>query len=282
MAAPSRWIPIVVLVVLLAASAPGTLRYIPFDGPSYAAWAGIFVALAGLFSLAWPLRFLCVRSRGRGLQLLVAGALLTAGALLWPVSVRSSSAPHKRLDDFLPRYQFTERHEARVRAPRAAVLEAIAAVSFADMPVTVMLMRARALADGSFSSAPPDTRPILDLMTRPGSSFLALDRSDPAEQVLGMVGRPWANGPRPSVTNAAEFAAFAAPGQIRVAFDLRASDGGAGTVLVSTETRTLGNDEAARRTFGRYWRIIYPGSAIIRRVWLDAIVARAERRSGTR
>ena len=38
---------------------------------------------------------------------------------------------------------------------------------------------------------------------------------------------------------------------------------------------TLGNDAEARCLFSRYWRIIYPGSAIIRRVWLDAIVARA-------
>jgi hypothetical protein len=50
-----------------------------------------------------------------------------------------------------------------------------------------------------------------------------------------------------------------------------------GVVRVSTETRCLAHGDEARRTFAGYWRIIYPGSAIIRRVWLDAIVARAER-----
>ena len=43
------------------------------------------------------------------------------------------------------------------------------------------------------------------------------------------------------------------------------------------QTRTLGNDDEAQRVFARYWRLIYPGSAIIRRVWLDAILSRASR-----
>ena len=50
-------------------------------------------------------------------------------------------------------------------------------------------------------------------------------------------------------------------------------------VRVSTETRCLANSDAARRTLAGYWRIIYPGSAIIRRVWLDAIIDRAVRRA---
>jgi len=32
-----------------------------------------------------------------------------------------------------------------------------------------------------------------------------------------------------------------------------------------------------RRVFAAYWRLSYPGSAIIRRVWLDGIAARALR-----
>ena len=33
----------------------------------------------------------------------------------------------------------------------------------------------------------------------------------------------------------------------------------------------------ARRSFRRYWRVIYPGSAAIRLAWLRAIRRRAER-----
>jgi hypothetical protein len=45
--------------------------------------------------------------------------------------------------------------------------------------------------------------------------------------------------------------------------------------LVSTETRVFASGSSARRRFAAYWRIIYPGSAIIRRMWLRAIQRRA-------
>jgi hypothetical protein len=48
-----------------------------------------------------------------------------------------------------------------------------------------------------------------------------------------------------------------------------------GTVL-STETRVLATDAAARRRFRRYWLAIRPFSGLIRRVWLRAIKRRAE------
>jgi len=50
-----------------------------------------------------------------------------------------------------------------------------------------------------------------------------------------------------------------------------------GFSLLSTETRVYANDAASRRRFAVYWRLIYPGSALIRRMWLRAIARRAER-----
>jgi uncharacterized SAM-binding protein YcdF (DUF218 family) len=55
---------------------------------------------------------------------------------------------------------------------------------------------------------------------------------------------------------------------------LIAPDGPDGSV-VSTETRVFATSPAARRRFAAYWRVIYPGSAIIRRMWLRAIRRRA-------
>ncbi len=45
---------------------------------------------------------------------------------------------------------------------------------------------------------------------------------------------------------------------------------------LTTETRVFATDSRARRRFAVYWRVIYPGSALIRRSWLDAIKRRAE------
>jgi hypothetical protein len=47
-------------------------------------------------------------------------------------------------------------------------------------------------------------------------------------------------------------------------------------VILTTETRILASDPATRRKFARYWRVIFPGSALIRRMWLRAIKRRAE------
>ena len=109
------------------------------------------------------------------------------------------------------------------------------------------------------------------------TGFLPLDGSDPSDRVYGMVGTPWKGAAPPPVHTAEAFLAYREPGAVRVAFDFRLVEEPGGWVRLSTETRALGTDPAARRAFARYWRLVYPGSAIIRRVWLDSIVARAER-----
>ena len=43
------------------------------------------------------------------------------------------------------------------------------------------------------------------------------------------------------------------------------------------ETRVLLLELVSRRAFGRYWRLIQVGSAVIRMMWLQAIKRRAER-----
>jgi hypothetical protein len=50
----------------------------------------------------------------------------------------------------------------------------------------------------------------------------------------------------------------------------------AGGAELRTETRVLATDAASRQRFGRYWRLIRPGSALIRRTWLGAAKRRAE------
>jgi hypothetical protein len=49
---------------------------------------------------------------------------------------------------------------------------------------------------------------------------------------------------------------------------------------VNTETRVMASDASTARRFAAYWRAIYPGSALIRRMWLLAIERRAGARPG--
>jgi hypothetical protein len=263
------------VAVVAVACVAFVLHYVPFYAPSYLAWAGIAAALVGLVSLVRPLLVLGVRTRRRALAVALFGVGVAVAALLWPAPVTRSARPHQRLDDFLPEYQFSEYHETHVRAPVEAVVKAVREVSLADMPAAVWLLRIRAAAGGRFSWRAPDPRPFLERMVQPGSGFLALEVDDPGELVYGMVG--FVHKPPPPVATPEQFVAFTEPGGIRVAFNLRVIPEADGVVRVSTVTRCLANGDEARRTFAGYWRIIYPGSAIIRRVWLNAIVARAVR-----
>jgi len=128
------------------------------------------------------------------------------------------------------------------------------------MPVARVLMRARGMRGAA-------RRPVLEEALR---TFSVLADVPGRELVVGAVGRPWQlrGGGRPD----ADFRAFDEPGYAKMAMDFRL-DGG----LLTTETRVLLTDAAARRRFRAYWLVIRPFSGLIRRVWLRAIKRRAER-----
>jgi hypothetical protein len=50
---------------------------------------------------------------------------------------------------------------------------------------------------------------------------------------------------------------------------------GPGVTLLTTETRIYATDSVSQRKFARYWSVVYPGSALIRRMWLRAIRKRS-------
>jgi hypothetical protein len=271
-------------LILLIAAFFVSSHYAPFQIEVAGVLMGICIFITGLLSVIKPFKFIHIRSRRSAILISVSGFLVFLVSMTWPASTIRSSRPHQRIDDFMPEYQFYEYHEVAVNAPVEEVASAIKKVTFADIPVAIWLMRIRAMASGqlkgpSSSGAKPVpemlSKPILELLSQPGSAFLTLDDSDPNEYVGGMVGKPWSSEIPTHVSSPDEFRTFRLPGNIKVAFNMHVVDIGNGTSRLTTETRIIGIDESARKTFTRYWRVIYPGSAIIRRVWLDAIAKRA-------
>ncbi|MFN2400291.1 MAG: hypothetical protein ABR543_16885, partial [Gemmatimonadaceae bacterium] len=112
---------------------------------------------------------------------------------------------------------------------------------------------------------------LIDVATRTG--FVRLADEPPRELVLGtVVAAP------PGTTGALTRDVFQKrlpPGFALAAMNFAVQPDGAGGSFVSTETRVFANSSDARRRFAAYWRVIYPGSAIIRRMWLRAIERRA-------
>jgi hypothetical protein len=156
------------------------------------------------------------------------------------------------IDDVLPRFDANEIHSVALRLEPARAVALALATPVADDPLIRALFRLRGLtARGS----------IGDALTRLGLRELA---AADGEVVFGASGTPWRPGG--GIHRFDE----GGPGRVQVVTDFRA-DG----ERLSTETRILAGDEAARRTFLRYWRIVGPFSALIRRRWLAQIAKSA-------
>jgi hypothetical protein len=183
-----------------------------------------------------------------------------------------------RLDGLLPHFEVDQIHTRRVAATPAAALAAVRAATPGEMPLVLLLYALRsapALLTRRRRGLPRDKdRPQWEQMLESG--FVSLV-SEEDEIVLGYAGQPWklAGGSRLGVSSAEEWERFSAPGYAKAVMGFRAEAADGGTLL-TTETRVLATDQAARRRFGRYWRVIRPGSSAIRRSWLRAAARRAE------
>jgi hypothetical protein len=185
--------------------------------------------------------------------------------------------PQVGLDEFLPRYDVSEVHSLATQAPPAAVMDAIRALTSREVPLLVALMAARALpalaVRKRVTLSMRLSEPLLDQFRRGGFACL---RDGSEELVFGGIGRFWRTDGGMRRTDAVDFRAFAEPGWAKAAFNFEVIRRNGGTLL-RTETRVAGTDPRSRRSFGRYWRLIHPGSALIRIAWLRAIRRRAER-----
>jgi hypothetical protein len=175
------------------------------------------------------------------------------------------------LDDFLPRYDVHEVHSTSISAPPEAVLAAIREVTAREVPLMVVLMALRA---GPRLRRLSVAGTILSGFERAG--FVPL-HDGPEGLAYGGVGRFWRPSGGLRRVEASGFATFDEPGHAKAGFSFEVEPQGGERTLLTTETRVLATDEAARRSFRRYWRLIYPGSAAIRIAWLRAIRRRAER-----
>jgi hypothetical protein len=172
------------------------------------------------------------------------------------------------IDEALPAWDWRTAHATSVAAPPERCASAARTVSGRDLPVTGALMRVRGLGRRM-----PEDRPLLQSMRRIGLVELA---DGPTAVVMGGVLAPWRlRGGHLHIDSIEAFRSFTAPGWVRVAMAFTVSPDGAGS-RVATETRIAATDAAARRRFGRYWRVIGPFSGITRREMLAAIRRRAE------
>jgi len=248
-----------------------------FQPLSTLAYSGIVLALGGLANLALPFRFLGIRKRSAGALIFAGGVGLAAAALLWPAPIIRVAQHKTRFDDIMPEYQFFERHSARIHARPEQVMQAIRQSTFGDMKslVTLLKIRRAALRIRDTGNFLQDKR-VLDAFSASGYLFGG------SEHEIAMFG-VWnvrANR-RPEVRTLQEFADCRERGALKMAYDFNVEDAGGGWSTITTETRVLALDDLTRRGMGRYWRLIVPGSGMLRLQWLEGIKKRAETRLGS-
>jgi hypothetical protein len=246
-------------------------------------YLGIALALLGALSLIRPPRALRIRRRRTGLLILLGGTMMAMAVALVPSDLardRSRSSAGGRLDTLMPEYDFSEHHEAVIAAPAERAYQAIKQVRPGEIRLLVLLMGLRTLRPGRMigRDVPPLASQPPMLKVSADGGFVLLAEEDGQEIIQGRCAQFWRlrdSGPCPGVDSPETFLAFQEPGYAKAAISFRVSPMSGGS-RVTTETRILATDDGARRRFGAYWRVIYPGSALIRIGWLDAIRRRAE------
>jgi len=239
-------------------------------------YSGFVIMAAGLTFSIKPIERLHVTSRSRGLVIVGIGALLVGVGLTLPTREERVAKVKTRLDEFVPVWQFRERHTIRIAAPPERVFEAIRNVRANEIALFNTLTRLRRGGRQTSESIlnAGDSTPLLDVATRSGFIYLADD--SPREVVLGtvVIAPRGARGPFTPETFKT-----VPPGFAVGVMNFVVTPEGPNSSFVSTETRVFANSPRARRNFARYWRMIYPGSALIRLMWLRAVERRATRRA---
>ena len=243
---------------------------------STAFYSSAIVALVGALSVIRPWRWLHRRSRRRALVMTIAGiAGVFVIAIITPSA--ASSTPTGGIDAFAPVFHFREHHTLVVSAPPERVYAAIKTVAADEIALFNLFTSIRRFGRPGPESIlnAPGQQPILDVATRTG--FLLLLDRPPAEVVIGAVVVAPPGTRRPATFTVEDFKALAQPGFAKATMNFRVDDLGSGRSRVETETRVYATDDVALGRFTPYWRIIFPGSSIMRTTWLQAIKTRAEK-----
>jgi len=276
---PLRWIGITTRAIGLVIMAVGFLALAIGAQllDSYPVYLGFVVALLGAISMIYPLRFLYIRTRLVGLLVFTAGILFSITMSMLPYGEKQAVAAEAKLDQWMPRWQVGERHTIKVAAPPDKVFAAIHDVRADEIFLFRTLIAIRRCGQEGPENilAPPPEKPLLDVATE--TTFVLLENDSPREVVVGtLIAAPHELRASGKVTPEL-FQKDLKPGVVLATMNFLVTPTSAGGSTVTTETRVYANSPAALRRFGVYWRVIHPGSDIIRRMWLRAIAQRAEK-----
>ena len=172
------------------------------------------------------------------------------------------------IDEFLPVYDFSERHETNISASAEKVFEALDSTDLADSWLIWGLFALRGLGWSRASKK-------LTLREMTGSGFAILGETPNEEILLGLAGKFWTPTGKLQKIDAGNFKEFDEKGFAKAVWNFSLDEKGGETTL-KTETRIRCLDEDSRQSFALYWTLIKPFSGLIRTEMLRIIKEKAE------
>jgi hypothetical protein len=195
------------------------------------------------------------------------------------VKARTKDDEDPLLDGFMPLYDIVERRHVHVAAPAEITLGVARDMNVLDSRIVRAIFKGREVLLGA---TPPPAGVALPPGLVPaalGMGWGVLSERAGREIVIGAVTRPWEPNPVFHDLPSRDFATFAEPGYVKIVWTLRADPLADGSCVFRTETRAVATDVEARTKFRRYWAVVSPGVALIRRMLLDPVRIEAERRA---
>lgn len=168
------------------------------------------------------------------------------------------------IDEYLPEYDFEERHSIDIAASPDEIYRAAKQVDFGDSFIVRWLMNLRGMSTTK-----------LTLENFSYSKFKVLGEVPGKELLIGLAGRFWTPWGDLQDVNADNFKGFDKGGYAKAVWNFSVEKDGNLSHL-STETRIKCLDEGSRRSFGFYWTFIRPFSGLIRMEMLKTIKRHAE------
>jgi hypothetical protein len=180
------------------------------------------------------------------------------------------------LERFMPRPDVRERFEVSIRAPAGLVMEVASGFDMQSPPIVKAIFRLRERLMQGTSPAP--RRPQGILAETQSLGWGLLEEQPGGLVICGARCEPWLANVSFSAISPTDFAAYAEPGQVKIAWTLEATEIGPALTRFAQETRAVATDEPARILFRRYWRWARFGIISIRLLMLPAVRREAERR----
>lgn len=211
--------------------------------------------------------------------------------------VPASAPPSRtalRIDDVMPRFDVNVVQHIVVNAGPRETYQAVLDADLMDNRLTHLMVVARDLpnrlrpkpptAGGTRSAPRGKQRPsfrMRDAAER-GPGWVALRDEPGVELLAGLNGRFWRRDYGVVDVRPEEFASFDRPGYAKTVAGFSLHPHGEGRTLLTYESRTVTTDDAARRRFAAYWRVLRPFVRLMLRGALVSMKRHAEHGSTAR